>query len=76
MYIFLDESGDLGFDWQQTKPSCFFVITLLVCEHLQTKRNFSTAVKRTLRHINHANKKIGSLIKKSSTTLDISHEAS
>jgi len=32
MFIFLDESGDLGFDFENKSPSQKFVITLLVCE--------------------------------------------
>jgi len=27
MYLYLDESGDLGFDFKNKKPSRFFVIT-------------------------------------------------
>jgi len=34
MIIFLDESGDLGFDFNKPKTSCKFVITLLVCQNL------------------------------------------
>ena len=29
-YIYLDESGDLGFDFEAKKPSKFFTITLLL----------------------------------------------
>jgi len=32
-YIFLDESGDLGFDFDKQQTSKFFVITFLFCEH-------------------------------------------
>lgn len=28
MYLYLDESGDLGFDFENKKPSRFFVITI------------------------------------------------
>ena len=33
MIIFLDESGDLGFDFCKPKTSSKFVITLLVCDN-------------------------------------------
>jgi hypothetical protein len=36
MYIFLDESGDLGFDFTKRKTSKFFVMTLLVSENLHS----------------------------------------
>lgn len=29
MYIFLDESGDLGFDFTNRRPSRFLIITML-----------------------------------------------
>ena len=29
LYLFLDESGDLGFDFVQKKPSNYFVIAIL-----------------------------------------------
>lgn len=32
MIIYLDESGDLGFDFTNKKPSKKFVIILLVCK--------------------------------------------
>ena len=34
MFIFLDESGDLGFDFDKAKTSRYFVITLLVCNDM------------------------------------------
>ena len=30
MIIYLDESGDLGFDFENKQPSRYFVITVLV----------------------------------------------
>jgi hypothetical protein len=50
MYIFLDESGDLGFDWSKTNTSKYFVITVLVCNMLVYKQ-LGKAVKRTLKKI-------------------------
>ena len=50
MYIFLDESGDLGFDFSKAKTTRKFVITLLVCDSQQTLKNFQKAVRRTLKN--------------------------
>lgn len=43
-FIFLDESGDLGFDFKKKKTSKFFVITLLFA---QNKRPIEKIVKKT-----------------------------
>jgi len=54
MYIFLDESGDLGFDFEKAKTSRQFVISLLVCQDMQTQDGFRRAVSRTLKNkLNH-----------------------
>lgn len=50
MIIFLDESGDLGFDFSKPKTSKKFVITLLVCDGKETTDNFRKAVRRTLKN--------------------------
>ncbi|MFW2371893.1 MAG: DUF3800 domain-containing protein [Gammaproteobacteria bacterium] len=57
MFIYLDESGDLGFDFKNKRPSQKFVITLLVCADRNAATSFKTAVKKTLRNkINHKRK--------------------
>lgn len=43
-YLFLDESGDLGFNFQEKKPSKFFVITCLFAEN---KHPIEKIVKKT-----------------------------
>lgn len=43
-YLFLDESGDLGFNFKKKKPSKFFVITCLFTEN---KRPIERIVKKT-----------------------------
>ena len=48
MFIFLDESGDLGFDFQNKKPSQKFVITLLICDNKAAVDSFKTAINRTV----------------------------
>jgi len=47
MFIYLDESGDLGFNFKK-ESSSHFVITLLVCENSSTVFSFKTAVKHTV----------------------------
>lgn len=54
MIIFLDESGDLGFDLSKRGSSRKFVITLLVCHNDSVVRDIRTAVRRTLKNkLNH-----------------------
>jgi hypothetical protein len=58
MHIFLDESGDLGFDFKNKSPSKYFVITLLACSDKCAIDTFKSAVKKTLKNkINHNKKK-------------------
>jgi hypothetical protein len=52
--IYLDESGDLGFDFNYRNPSKYFVITLLICLDQNIIDIFKSAVRRTLKNkINH-----------------------
>lgn len=54
MIIYLDESGDLGFDFENKNPSRYFVITLLACSGKPVTDSFKIAVKRTLKNkLNH-----------------------
>ncbi len=54
MIIYLDESGDLGFDFVNKNPSQKFVITLLVCRNKVSVAAFKRAVRRTLKNkLNH-----------------------
>jgi hypothetical protein len=55
--IFLDESGDLGFDFTKVKTSKKFVITLPVCDDKATTDGFRKAARRTLK--NKLNRKKG-----------------
>jgi hypothetical protein len=57
MNFFLDESGDLGFDFTKPKTSKFFVITLLVSDELRSVTTINKAVGRVLTKINHQRKK-------------------
>jgi hypothetical protein len=74
LYIYLDESGCLGFDFTKAKTSRYFVITLLVCNTKQAQDGFTTAVKRTLKNkLNHKkiNQREVSELKGSKTKLTI-----
>ena len=50
MIIFLDESGDLGFDFNKPKTSKKFVITLWVCDDKEVTDGFKKAVRRTMKN--------------------------
>ena len=49
LYIYLDESGDLGFDFVNKKPSKFFTVCILVIKGTEGKKRISKMVERTLR---------------------------
>lgn len=48
-YLYLDESGDLGFDFVNKKPSKFFTISLMALRAAENNKKLSKAVKITLR---------------------------
>ena len=48
-YLYLDESGDLGFDFFNKNPSRYFTITILVVEGIDHNRGLINAVKKTCR---------------------------
>ncbi len=35
LYLYLDESGDLGFDFFTKKPSKFFTITIMMMKEIE-----------------------------------------
>lgn len=53
-YIFLDESGDLGFDFSKAKTSKYFVITFLF---VKSKKPIEKIVKRVFQKFNKADRK-------------------
>lgn len=74
MYLYLDESGDLGFDFENKNPSRFFVITLLVVTEKNSVKVINKAITRTLdKKLNHKKKKqrIISELKGNATTLEV-----
>lgn len=50
MIIYLDESGDLGFDFENKHPSEKFIITLLVCDNSMVTRGFKKSIVRTIKN--------------------------
>jgi len=49
LYLYLDESGDLGFDFFSKKPSCFFTVAVLAVSGMDNNRRIINGVKKTLR---------------------------
>ena len=57
MYLCLDESGDLGFDFENKKSSHYFVITLLAVSEAKSIKVINKAVVKTLdTKLNHKKK--------------------
>lgn len=50
MYIFLDESGCLGFDFNKKATSKYFIVTLLVIKSEDVRKQFKKAVIKTNRN--------------------------
>jgi hypothetical protein len=50
LYLYLDESGDLGFDVVNRKGSKFFVISILAVSGKEQRDKIAAAVKRTLKN--------------------------
>lgn len=49
LYLYLDESGDLGFDFFAKKPSKFFTVTILAVRGVENNRSLLNAVKKTIK---------------------------
>jgi len=47
-FLYLDESGDLGFDFANKKPSKYFTVTILAIQGAVNNRNLINAAKKTL----------------------------
>jgi hypothetical protein len=57
MFIYLDESGDLGFDFTKQGTSRFFIITLLVIHSNEVNKKILKIVERTIKDKINRNKK-------------------
>lgn len=74
LYLYLDESGDLGFDFVNKKPSKYFVVTILVVKGHDANRRLINGVKKTLkRKLNPKNKRkrIVPELKGTKTTIEV-----
>jgi hypothetical protein len=49
LYLYLDESGDLGFDFVNKKPSKFFTVTIMVINKNNENTLLFKGVKKTIR---------------------------
>lgn len=49
LYLYLDESGDLGFDFFAKKPSKHFTVTVMLVQGVENRKRIAKAVKRTLK---------------------------
>ncbi|KKQ68721.1 MAG: hypothetical protein US89_C0006G0062 [Candidatus Peregrinibacteria bacterium GW2011_GWF2_38_29] len=73
-YLYLDESGDLGFDFVNKKPSRFFTISILALSSQSANKQLINAVKKTLkRKLNRKKNKKRFIheLKGSSTALEV-----
>ncbi len=50
LIIYLDESGDLGFDFENKSPSHYFVIAVLVCKDAVMDKQLQKAISRTIKN--------------------------
>lgn len=73
-YLYLDESGDLGFDFVNKKPSKFFTVTILALSSRDANCQLIKSVKMTLRrklNNNKHQKRIAQELKGTGTTINI-----
>ncbi len=72
LYLYLDESGDLGFDFVNKKPSAFFTICVLALKGRDDDRALTNAVRAVIgRKLRRQAKKTCAELKGSDTTLAI-----
>ena len=70
-HLYLDESGDLGFDFQSKRPSTFLTIAVVATSKRETVDRVRTSVRRTLKNKVNRGKKNDQELKGSSTTIGI-----
>jgi len=71
-HLYLDESGDLGFDFVNKKPSKFFTVCIFAVGSHDANRKIIKEAKITLRRkINNKRKKHLNELKATKTTLDV-----
>lgn len=70
-FLYLDESGDLGFDFVNKKPSKFFTITILAISGLDKNRAIINCVKHTINRKLHKKNNNTAELKGSKTSLEV-----
>ena len=50
LYLYLDESGDLGFDFFAKRPSNYFTVTVMLVQGTENRDKIAKAVKRTMQN--------------------------
>lgn len=73
-YLYLDESGDLGFDFVNKQPSKFFTVSILAVSSHEANRKLIKAAKITLRRKLNApknRKRLACELKGTGTTLEV-----
>jgi len=78
LWLYLDESGDLGFDFVNKRPSRFFTVCVMAVSHRQTNLALKQALRRTLRRKLNPPKKRSRIVeelKGSGTTLAVKQYA-
>lgn len=71
LFLYLDESGDLGFDFITKKPSKFFTVAVLVVKGQDKNRALINAIKHTLKRKMGKKKFLGSELKGSKVSMEI-----
>ena len=71
LYLYLDESGDLGFDFITKKPSKFFTVAVLSIQGRDNNRTLINAVKHTLKRKMGRKNHVGFELKGSKISLEI-----
>lgn len=71
LYLYLDESGDLGFDFFAKKPSKFFTVTILVIRGPENNRLLIKAVKKTLARKLNQKKSVADELKGTKTVIEV-----
>ena len=73
IYVYIDESWDLWFDFETKSPSKFFTLTLVIVRNINSnrliKKEIETVIKRKI-NTKAKNKRIVTEIKWSKTDLD------
>jgi hypothetical protein len=71
LYLYLDESGDLGFDFFAKRPSRFFTVTILAIRGVENNRALINAIKKTIRRKSH--RKPSPELKGNHTSIEVKH---